>query len=59
MAASLHDLPRAEPSSDFPTDEDVSPCSFPRGASVVAIAVVVGVIAFLAGRAWTRRRRGP
>jgi hypothetical protein len=59
MAASLHDLPHAEPSSDFPTDEDVSPCArLSRVASAaVAVGLVIAVIAFIAGRAWSRRRR--
>jgi hypothetical protein len=58
MAASLNDLSHAEPSSDFPTDEDVNPCArITRATSAaVAIGVVVAVIAFLIGRALARRR---
>ena len=60
MAASLHDQSHAEPSSDFPTDEDVNPCAgITRTTSAAAaIGVVMAVIAFLIGRAMARRRDG-
>jgi hypothetical protein len=57
MAASLNDLSHAEPSSDFPTDEDVNPCARITRATSAAVAIgVVVVIAFLIGRALARRR---
>ncbi|HSJ50609.1 MAG TPA: hypothetical protein VLA90_04890 [Actinomycetota bacterium] len=58
MAAALNDVSYAEPSSDFPTDEDVSPCSaLARGVPAVVVGLVVGLIAVVAYRACSRARR--
>ena len=60
MAVSIQHRSGAEPSSDFPTEDDCEPCSMMRGralACALASALVVGVIGFLIGRARGRRVR--
>jgi hypothetical protein len=61
MAVSIDNLSNAEPSSDFPTEDDSGPCSrLSRGsgiACVIGFALVVGAIAFLLGRSIARRSR--
>jgi hypothetical protein len=61
MAICMQDLGRAEPSSDFPTEDDVEPCPC-RGLSrgrmltcAAGCALAVWVIGFLVGRALGRR----
>jgi hypothetical protein len=62
MAVSIHHKSGAEPSSDFPTEDDCEPCSLmQRGgalACAIACALTIGVIGFLVGRARARRIRG-
>lgn len=60
MAVGLEHLAEAEPSSDFPTEDDCVPC---RGRSRTACAVgvvlavlAVGALGFLAARLLSRRR---
>ncbi len=59
MAVSIQHKSGAEPSSDFPTEDDCEPCSMmPRGgalACAIACTVAIGVIGFLIGRARARR----
>jgi hypothetical protein len=59
MAICMRDVRRAEPSSDFPTEDDVELC---RGHSrarllgcAVGCALAVWAIGFLVGRAMGRR----
>jgi hypothetical protein len=59
MAVSISEVSHAEPSSDFPTQEDCGPCArLPRGAKLacaVGFVLVIGLVGFLFGRARTRR----
>jgi hypothetical protein len=62
MAVSIDDASRAEPSSDFPTEDDCGPCArMPRQAKIacaILVPLTIALIGFLVGRAITRRRIG-
>jgi len=64
MAVSIDDASRAEPSSDFPTEDDCGPCArMPRQAKIacaILVPLTIAAIGFLFGRAIARRnaRRG-
>jgi hypothetical protein len=63
MAVSIDRASSAEPSSDFPTEDDCAPCArMPRQAKIACAIVcplAIALIGFLIGRAVARRgRRG-
>jgi len=62
MAWCTADLVRAEPSSDFPTADDVPPCPEPpRGLIVLLVltgTVLAAALGYVMGRARARARIG-
>ena len=59
MAVSISEVSHAEPSSDFPTDEDCARCGrVSRGAKLlcaIGCVLAIGLVAYLLGRARAKR----